>query len=272
MNVYIEYAIANNLLLDLLIIKLTVAGKSVKSSIKKRFLSALFGTAFAVYLPILKISELNLIIAKISVGIIMVLLAGEYKTFKMFIMRCGLFFLLSFAFGGCIYGICGLLGLSYDMLNAFSEEGFLAVALFIALIIYVVLQKLAKTLYQRKITSTFICKCVINNNGKSLETDAFIDSGNGLIFNGYEGVCVADFNLFHKLQNQGVLPTKEIGKIPFKTATGRSYMKIYEIEKLQIFVCNKQSTIYKAKIGIPNQINVFDDRYSLILPAECALK
>lgn len=272
MNVYIEYAIVNNLLLDLLIIKLAVAGKSVKSNVKKRFLSALFGTVFAVYLPILKITKVNLIIAKIAVGFLMVLFAGEYKTFKTYIMRCGLFFLLSFVFGGCIYGICGLFGVNYDILNAFSQEGFLAAVLFIALIIYVILQKAAKTLYQRKITSSFICKCVINNNGKSLETDAFIDSGNGLIFNGYEGVCVADLNLYYKLKKQGILPAETIGELPFKTATGSANMKIFEIEKLQIFVCEKQSTIYKAKIGIPAKISVFDERYSLILPAECALK
>ena len=271
MEVYIEYAILDNFVMDYLIISLACVGRNKKNGVKKRIISALFGTVFAVYLPILKIAAPFNYICKILVGVLMVFFSGCFYNFINFLYRTALFFLVTFMFGGIIYGVASLTGIKYDYINNIYQSKIpLFVWLLLGGIIYLILYKTFGVFYRKKKIFPFLRKCELYADGQKLKTQGFIDSGNGIIFKDFYSVCVADSVLADRLNKCGLLQGRFVGKVDFQTASGKSVMKIYELDKIKVFYDEKENIIFKAKIGIVESKIKFADDYSLILPGEFA--
>ena len=111
MEVYVEYVMLDNLIINCIIIVLVEELLGDKYNRFNLWLSVIFGTVMAIVFPLLKIRNLYLIFLKILVGIIMVLILKKYATFRRFLTTCIVLFIMTFLMGGVCYGINQILGL-----------------------------------------------------------------------------------------------------------------------------------------------------------------
>lgn len=273
MKVYVEYAVIDNFVMDYLLLRLTVLGKSKNSSIKKRVLSALVGTVFAVYLPLFDLALAPGVALKILAAAVMVYFVCDYSSYKEYFIRLSLFFLYTAVFGGVIYGFCSVAGIYYDPLgNVFGGNVPLSVLLISGAVIFILCYKGYFAIFRRRQVLPFIRRCVLFSDGQKIDTVGFIDSGNS-IMSGDECVCVASKSFAEKLFVCGAAAgAKRMRKIPFKTAGGFAEMEIYSFDKLVVINGESKNIIYKVMIGIPDNPIDFGADYSLILPAEYADK
>jgi len=270
MDVFVEYAVTDNFVMDYFLLKLTTLGIPEKSSVKKRILSSLLGTVFAVYLPLIKISPVPSIILKALVSVAMVYFCADFDSPSQYAKRFALFWMFTALFGGIIYGISGIVGAKYDPVNnLFVGKIPLFVALSIGLVLYAIACRVFAALSKRRVVAPFIRKCVLFYGNEKIEATALIDSGNGIVNKEYESVCVAGRGLSDKLRHT-FSTTEKPEKVYFGTASGGSVMQVYSLDKIVVINGKKQNTIYKAKIGLPDNPVDFAGDYSLVLPAEYA--
>ena len=271
MNVYVEFVIIDNFVFDYLLLLLTFY-KDRKQINKRIIISSLFGTVFALVFPLLNLHELILFALKILLAFSMVAIAGKFITFKEYILQVNKFILLTFLFGGIIYGVYSLFGLEYSFLYG-TTNSFLPLGLMIltAIILYFSGVKLFCRFFEKKLIYPFVCKCKLYKNGQEITVNGFIDSGNSLLYNGCESVCIASGELVKKIYLSSFLEGESCGIITANTIAGSCKIKVYEIDLMKIYSVNKKNIIYKVKLGIPQRYMTFSDDYQLILPADYAL-
>ena len=273
MNVYVEYVIVDNFIFDYILLALTLKGGSCNVNKKRILLACVFATFFAVIFPFIKFHELILFGLKIVLAFSTVALAGRFATFKEYFLKVNKFLLLTFLFGGAIYGIFSLIEIDYNFLYGTSNGLIpLGVLLALAFLLYGVFNKVIAKLFQKRLIYPFVCECVLYCKGQILRTKAFLDSGNHLVFNSCYPVCIVSTALAKRLVISGIIEGEEIGRISINTVAGNSNVKIYEIERMQIYFGNKANIYYNVKIGISESgLNLSED-FHLILSAHYALE
>ena len=177
MNVYVEYAVIDNFVMDYLILRLTVVGVSDKSSIKKRVLSSLIGTVFAVYLPILSLSVAAEIFLKILTALLMVFFVAEYESVKVYVKRLILFFIYTVVFGGAVYAFSGLVGVRFDPItNAYGGKFPLFAMLIAGALVFFVTYKILMAIFVRRAVVPFLRNCYIFADGQEIQAYGLIYS------------------------------------------------------------------------------------------------
>ena len=78
MEIYIEYVLIDNLVINALILLCTKKTLKLKTSWLRLGLSSLLGTVVAVMLPLINISSIFLILIKIGLGVLMVLILSRF--------------------------------------------------------------------------------------------------------------------------------------------------------------------------------------------------
>ena len=91
MQVYLEYAVADNLVIDyfLLLSSLYLTGNKLNKF--RIFLSALLGTLVAIILPLFTVNAVVSFFVKILLALVMIFTAGEYKNLKGYVLALNLF-------------------------------------------------------------------------------------------------------------------------------------------------------------------------------------
>ena len=268
MDVFIEYVVIDNFIFDYLLLLLTFKTNGRKPSKKRLLISTLFGTVFAVIFPLLNLHELILFVLKISLAFSMVAIVWCFESFNDYIKKTLKFFALTFAFGGVIYGCFSLIGLNYSFLYG-TANGIipLGVLITIGVVIYKVFERLFLSLFAKKFILPFVCECVIVNKGQIIKVNGFFDSGNQLIYNNKESVCIAGQGLVKRLFFRGMLSGNECGQMCVNTVAGKSVIKIYEMDEIKIYFNGKKNIIYKAKLGVSAKSLKLSDDYQLIIGA-----
>ena len=100
MEIYIEYALAENFLLDAMLLWLAMKAAKQEISLWRIVLAAAIGAAFAVAFPLLKTGKTIAYILKFSVGALLCLVAVKGKGIGRYALTALLFFGFSFALGG----------------------------------------------------------------------------------------------------------------------------------------------------------------------------
>ena len=272
MTVYLEYVIIDNFIFDYFLLSLALKNSNQRQNKKRILLGAGLGTIVAIILPLLKLHEILLLSLKVALAFIMVGTAGQFTSFKDFFKKVNKFVFLTFFFGGAIYGLLSLIEFEYNFLyttsNLIVPLGFL---IGLGYLLYSGCNKLFKTLFERKMIYPFVCECILYGKGQILKTRGFLDTGNHLLYNKTIPVCFASRSLAKRLITSGIIEGEEIGRLAIKTVAGESFVKIYEIERMQIYFGDKANIYYKVKIAISeNGINLSED-FHLILSAKYAV-
>lgn len=240
MVVYVEYALAENFLLDGLILYLALKIARGRVRAWRLILAAAAGAAEAVCFPLLNVPVWCAYLLKVLGGLLLCVIVVSKGRVKTYVVVAAAFFLVTFALGG-------LLTAAYSFFNVKYEEGSgylveqapvaLVLAVFGIFVVFAV--KFAKYFYRYAKLQKKIAPCVLEHGGRRVSWKGLADSGNLLEFQGAP-VCVmsamAAFALFGR-------NLKEAGRLTMRTVASE--------KETPVFVCNKM------RVGRRNFENVY---------------
>lgn len=182
MELYIEYVIIDNLVINTLILLCTKATMKLRAKFYRIFLSALLGTVFAVCYPLLGLSNAVLLPMKIALGVIMVLIIAPYNSVKDFIFSFMFFLLYTLVLGGACVATLLLFGTSIEKLASGGYDIAVPVGVILLIVSFyvAVIIAMARFLSERRDMAPFIREVALRIGKKVLRFNAFIDSGNKL--------------------------------------------------------------------------------------------
>ena len=253
MEIYVEYAFLENFLLDTALCYLAL--KLSKSKVKGAGLAlgGGVGGAFAIGYPLLK-AYLSWLAFVLRIGLPFLIclcafdgriLPKEWGRYALCVLS---FYLLSFAFAGGAYAVCGLFGIAY----AYGDGVFVGVpigvcfAVFVG--VFVLFRWFYKGVYKRKNAIRFIYPCELKLGGKVVCADGFVDSGNVARKEG-KPVCFVTADLFFELVGADFtsLATEELA---VTTVSGRTKIKIFFLDEIKIYYDGKTNIITKPYCGV----------------------
>lgn len=235
MEVYIEYVILDNFIMDWILLKETAVLLKHKSCKLQLFIASLIGTAAAVIFPLLRLSKPILFILKIFVGALISFIAASHKSFIRYIKYYNVFLLTTFLLGGAVIAVFYALGFDVKSYGA-SFNGILPVGinfLFGYLLVKIVKKSLNKSI-NGLITDKYRYKCTIKTGLAVLKATGYFDSGN-LLLDRKSGLPVAlcRKNIVDKLKKRGAVfpPPYEAD---FSTVSGDGKILLYEVDAMLI--------------------------------------
>jgi len=282
MELYIEYVIIDNLVINTLILLCTKATLKLKARFWRILVSALIGTAFAVVYPLLGLSNWILFPMKVALGVIMVLILAPYSRFKDFVLSFVFFLLYTLLLGGAVIATLMVFGTSIEMLASGGYDIvvpvgviLLIVSLYVAIIVAV-----AKYINRKRNIDPFIRQVLLKIGDTNLEFNAFIDSGNKLT-DKKTGLPVIILSLsllekyFSKDQLEDLIllcgkaknsPFKNVHNITYGTISGEEKkMVVFEASSLCIKSQSSEYITNKFMVGVTYQ--KFNDtvKYDMLL-------
>jgi|LGVF01.2.fsa_nt_gb stage II sporulation protein GA (sporulation sigma-E factor processing peptidase) len=275
MEVYIEYVILDNLIINFIILLLTVKMLRLNVAKYKLFLSSLIGTVFAVIMPFLVLMPVLIFIIKILVGVVMVSLLKRYSSALQFITTFLVFLTVTFAMGGLCFAI--IYFLNNNIANAYLlvYEGNLPIGIIIlAVSIYAYFMfNLIKIFYKKKLISNFIFEVSICNANNVVKTKAYLDTGNRLVDKtSKKPIVVINFKVFNELYKRVKLTDVLLGKLENLPLRSAGFMSIngvsgkkskiltFEVDSLKIFLESEVNIIENATLALT--FNKFKDEMS----------
>ncbi|MDY4187449.1 MAG: sigma-E processing peptidase SpoIIGA [Candidatus Borkfalkiaceae bacterium] len=269
MEVYIEYVIIDNFIIDYLLLMLALKYSKENAKRGRVALSAAIGTVVALLMPIVNMPAIVKFFVKIALAFIMTRVCVKPQSTAAYFKTLGLFLLFTLIFGGSAMLIMNFCGITYDFFYGSSAFP-LGISLVIAVTLYRALKKAFSVVFEKTLVYPFTRQCVLTCKNKKVEAKGLIDSGNHLIFNGDFAVCVPCKNLVKKMKQKGFFDEQSLGEMTFKTASGKSFLKIYEIDEMLIYCNGKSNIIKRPKIGIGVSSDSFGDDFEIILSAAYA--
>ena len=237
MEVYVEYVIIDNLIINYLLLKVSANLARVKSSVLKLCVASLVGTLVAVIVPLVKMPTIIFFLIKILLGISMVLIIALGENLSKIVTIFGFFILFTALAGGVGIMIFYLAGVDYKVYFSLNYNSFIpvGVSVFIVFILSKITIKWVNSLLKIRDVRPFVRKCVLVSKGKKVLTAGFIDSGNRLIdVDSGLPIIVASLSLTKKLEKLGVLNTP-LKSVNISTVAGESRTLIYIIDKLMVY-------------------------------------
>lgn len=266
MQVYIEYAILDNLIINTIILCLTSFCLRLKICFWRLFLAVIIGTTITILMP-LYIVKFEIIV-KIATGLIMCLICCTAKGLRSNITYIIVFLTTTFVIGGFCFFIIYLLGGDSENLPVPLS----IITLLIAVYVYF-LAKAIKVFYCKKRVHSFIYSVKIKYKNKCVKVNAFLDTGNRLIDN-QKPIVIINQKTFEKLCNiklSYILLYKDLSRInnahyiKYNTISGQDKLLVFSVDE---FIVENKSTIGSENILIGVSIKPFGKEYDAILNAE----
>ena len=182
MTVYLDIVFMENILMNYIILLTT--GIICRNNIKQTrlIISSIVGSLYSVTYYITEFELCGAVIAKSSLSIIMIYLAFSSKELKKVFKENMIFYLTSFAFGGCAFAILYYIKPENILYNESSLMAIypMKVALLGGIIGFFIIN-IAFKLVKSKINITdMYCNIKVTSNGKNEKIKAIIDTGNFL--------------------------------------------------------------------------------------------
>lgn len=248
MIVYVEYALAENFVVDLAL--LTASAKLLQRRIClwRSVLASLFGAGFAVIYPLLSLPAYASYLLKTAVGALMCLFAdGRVKTKNegyRYALNTVCFFLLTFAFAGL---------LSY--IPAWLSPPLVALSL---AFIITLANAFCRAVYKKRALSRFLYDCTLYYADKTVEATGYLDSGNLAKKNGLP-VCFLSPDTLYALVGEAVLSGGAVAEeLAVSTLNGDKTYALYKGEiRLQTL---------KKEVYFTASVNMVTREYKILLP------
>ena len=230
MQVYIEYVLIDNFIIDYLLLKASFVMTGICVKKRRLFLCAFLGSAFALVFPLLNFNLFFISLLKIISGAIIILISYNYKTVKSFFVQYLCFLFLTFALGGILLGICSIFNI---------EPSNLSLWIFI-IPIYCIIKVLVSVIlyfYHKTLEHSFNCDCTLFKGEKVLQINGFIDTGNALTYQNKPIIVIGKKNIFSIISVNDFI--KNTTFLKYKTSAGIAKMPIYSIDKIVVKFENK---------------------------------
>jgi len=243
MNLYIEYVVLDNLVVDYFILRMISLFFKIKINKLNIIFFCLVGIVSAFFLPyIMHIKYLSLLY-KFIISIIMVMVIRKFSNFKIFIKYYLTFLVSTFMMGGIIYAILMLFGIKYtsSSIVLYSFELPMSVLIIVSFLCFWFVKKVVKLLQYQLNVSNYLYSIKIEDGEHSAEGVGFYDTGNNVIIDG-EGVNIISINLFMKLYKDFPIEKIVFRNVSNKVLKNVEYINIEGLsnnEKYLSFVIDK---------------------------------
>ncbi len=235
MTVYIEYVLIDNFIIDYLMLKASLTLSASAVSRVRLLFCAFLGALFALFYPLLSVNAVLLTTIKVCFGLLLVLLAGKFKSIKDYYVTAVVFFVYTFLTGGAVIGIFNILGVPY------SSETSIAVMVIPVYFIFMGITSVVKFLYRQKDINCYLRKVEISSFGITKEGVGFYDTGNEL-YDGDSPVIVCSKSFAKEFLGRELSKIK-LKRITVDTVNGKRQniafavdeIKIYNFDKVNIF-------------------------------------
>lgn len=269
MTVYIDLLFINNFAADAALLYCAV--KTVKGEAKLwrialvALLGAALGTGYSVFRLYFKLPAPLDFFIKYAVAALLPLLAAAFKKKRTYA-------LCSLAFAGYMFAFAGMLTAIFAKFETGGEgsvsytyetlpSGLLvlgAVAFSFGAV------KLVRALSKRRSVVALVYPCKLFFRGKEISAKGFADTGNRLATLSGKPVAVADRALVCRLLEDSLFTGNTLfEKIGVRTVNGNSEMKVFFIEKIEIYCAGRVNIIENAAVGVSAERL---GEYDLILP------
>lgn len=254
MKIYIDLIILLNFVLDFLL--LLCVSLILKRNVRlyKIILGALIG-GLSILTLFIKISSLELFIIKVSISVIMVLIAFGYKSIKYTFNNLVYLYLLSIILGGFLYFINDEFSYKNTGLiffhNGFSIN-FIIILVATPIILFLYVKSVRK---QKEELSKYYEVDITFLNGKKKHLTGFLDTGNNL-FDPYKKrpIIVINKEVLGSYHPRCIL-------VPCMTVNKESMLKCFKVKKI---VINKEVIEDECLVGISDN-NFHIDGVDLLL-------
>lgn len=229
MTVYVEYAFAENFLLDGLLLYLALRCARAQVRPLRLLLAAAIGGGEALLFPLVSLPAPLAYLVKFCGGAILALVAAK-GGFKTSLVAACAFFALTFVLGGALVAIYSFFGVPYV-----EGEGYLVESAPVALVLsaagvfLIAAGKLAKTFYRRCRQKRDLLPCRMTVGERTVRWTGLSDSGNRLSFRG-KPVCVVSavgaLALFGK--------ASPVGRLRISTVNGSRVSPVFVCDRLEL--------------------------------------
>ena len=260
MEIYIEDVLFENFVIDYFVLMLTAKISAIKVKRTRLLIVSIIGALISLFTPLLKVSEIFLLLLKISCGILLTNLCffKEQKKFYAFLI----FIFLTFTFGGACYIIAKYIK---------NPITFILPIVVIAFAIKRVIFHL-KAVFKRE---NFKYVTIVENNGIKSEFTAFLDTGNTLTYNS-QPLPIFNISSILKIYPEfkiedllkKKLPFKVVDTIKIKSVNSLSTLKIINIEKFLILKSNEKHIFNNINVGVTFSSLGKNERIDCLLPFE----
>lgn len=255
MNVYIEYVILDNVIIDYLLLYATfkITGKQCKKG--RLLFCAFIGAIVALIYPLLTNFAILQTTVKILGGLLIVLLACSYKNLRDYHINTAIFLLLTFLTGGVIIGVFNVFGVDYN------SEGVIALIFIPALVVISCVKSVIKSIYRNRQVRAFVYKTEMVFDKKTTTVNGFLDTGNAL-FDGDSPVIICNKKLFFDVLGNAMLK-KKLKTITVNTINGTTQNLCYKLDKVVIY--DGQSVNINSNVTLALGKTCVGDGYDVIL-------
>lgn len=178
---YVDVLIVENFIINYFILSITSKFSKLKTTRLRLALGSLIGALyiFVVFFPSFKM--FFTVSMKIAVSVLMVTIAFTPDKFKFFLKALGIFYIISFAFGGAAFALFYFMGKGSVVNGTFYIRDFPVSLLITAFAVGYILLNYCWSYIQSKVLSdNFLYKVTIEMGEKQVGIDAILDTGNSL--------------------------------------------------------------------------------------------
>lgn len=292
MYVYAEYLILENFIINFIILYVTKRFTRTETSRLRLTLSALIGSVYTLVVFYPKLSFMVSFTMKLTISILIIIVAFNPATFKKFLKLIATFYIVSFVFAGSALALFYLIDVdSYIGNGIFYIKDFPIKILAFAIVTSWVLIKYTWSYIHGKISKDkILVPIAISFKDKVTHIIALVDTGNSLKDPITDApVIIVQFSaiknilpektkkLFEKYDTKDlrlILPIlQELGHdfkfrvIPFKSI-GQENGVLFGFKPDRVIIEDQDKTITNIVIGIYNDKLTNDDKYEALLHPE----
>ena len=256
--IYLEVFIAENILINYLIIYLSQRFLNVQIRHLKIFIAACVGTVYGYFQLTLPFEFLSEFYFKILVSVSMCFCAYGITNLKHKIKEIFALYFFTSVLGGAAYSFINIFGgkiTDKGIAVESSEFIYLLLSIFIVCLCFDVFFAYRK---KRSHFDKLLYSVKIINKNKSVKLRAFLDTGNNITDKEGDSICILEKIYAKKL----FYDDAEEGYITFKTVTGIGVMPYFKADEI---VIEGERNIHNVKIALYNGKLSKENRYSVLL-------
>lgn len=278
MTIYIEQILIDNLIINYIILYCTFLVLKQKGKFLCLFLSALIGSVYALFSPLLKFPILILTLLKILLSLFMISITKKFKKLKEFLLFYVVFLFLTFLFGGVCLFILMNFDSNFNIQNSSTYSLPLGIIVLILFLMAIILKNIFKNVYKRKSINNFIYNLIIFNNSGYIKLLAFLDSGNLLIDSlTKKPITIVDYNSVKDFLNVSLTDIllnrvdnlnktlKNAHLFEVKSVGGNKKIIVFEVDKIEISTKDYKKEIKNAVLGITLKSFINDLGYNALI-------
>lgn len=263
MEIVIEYALVDNLVINFLILYLSSLILKSKKNNWLFFISATLGAIVSLIIPLLVLPNWIFLVYKLLLGWVMVRIALRPMGIKANLIYFLVFLFITALMGGVCFAVIFLLSgdISASSVFLYNLEIPVGAVLLVVSLVGLTIAKLFKAFYRKKMFGNFIFDAEVLNDKKNIEFQVYLDSGNTLIDPlTNKSVVIIEYSIFKKIYDISFekIITKKITQddiknsryIDYGTIGGKSKMLVFEVDCFKIKTKDKDIVIDNQIFGL----------------------